>query len=192
MNLLTCIYRPTGGCILFDGDNPYYRPDKGEAEDKDKEKEKKAEKADARRVEALQTQTAVLTQDCSLFPAFPVWENIAIGDPEFALASASSSISDHALDQKDKQTALRARVREAARLGGALHFVEKLDGGFDDVLRPLWTAYGSAWPMPEGPLKDIMDRLEKWKDISGGEVQRLAACVPPSPPSLFPPSSCGV
>ena len=57
--------------------------------------------------------------------------------------------------------------------------VERLDAGFDEVLRPAVTSYGTTYPMPDGPLKDVMDRLEAWKDISGGEDQRLAACVRP-------------
>ena len=61
----------------------------------------------------------MLTQDHSLFPAFSVWENIAIGDPALCLSLAS-------LPPAERRAALAPRVREAARLGGALEFVEKL------------------------------------------------------------------
>lgn len=69
------------------------------------------------------------------------------------------------------------RVAEAARQGGALEFIGKREHGFDEVIHPDRTSYCSVCSIPEGPLKDIYDRLEVWKDISGGEVQRLAACV---------------
>ena len=153
VNLFSCLYKPTSGQILFDGVDPHAPGNEHTTTE-------------------LQRATALLTQDHSLFPAFPVWENIAIGDPELCLSLSG-------LPPAAKQAALAPRVREAARLGGALALVERLDAGFDEVLRPAVTSYGTTYPMPDGPLKDVMDRLEAWKDISGGEDQRLAACVRP-------------
>jgi ABC-type multidrug transport system fused ATPase/permease subunit len=193
VNLLTCIYPPSTGHILFDGTEPYEYSEGDKGNEKDREREKSA--CVRRRVEDLQRQTAVLTQHCTLFSAFPVWENIAIGDPEFCLSASadapsvspfSSQQTDRLKPNNDLQIDLRARVREAARLGGALGFIDRLERGFDDVLRPVWTAYGSAWPMPDGPLKDTMDKLEQWKDLSGGEEQRLAAYVPLSLYTFLP------
>lgn len=160
MNLLSCLYRPTAGSVLFDGADPW------------------CEDAQQHAVEELQHATAVLTQDHSVFPAFTVWENIAVGDPALCLAHAPSPRSPTSsgdMRLADAHPLLRARVREAARLGGALAFIERLDRGFDAVLRPAWTAFGSTYPLPAGPLRDALDRLEAWHDLSGGEAQRLAA-----------------
>ncbi|GJE98947.1 hypothetical protein PsYK624_151850 [Phanerochaete sordida] len=151
VNLLTNLQRPTSGRVLFDGGDPHA----GGAG------------ASVRAVERLQRATALLTQAHSLFQAFSIAENIAVGDPDFCLACADAGAAGAA--------ALRARVEEAARLGGALEFVGKREQGFDEVVHPVNTCWGSTYPMPPGPLKDIYDALEAWKDVSGGEEQRLAA-----------------
>lgn len=156
MNLLCNLHRPTAGTILFDGVDPHAAG--------------VSTGARSRTAENLQKATTLLTQSQSLFPAFTILETIAIGDPEFCLECAD--------DDTASRTRLVERVREAARLGGALEFIGKREEGFDEVIHPASTAYSSNYPLPEGPLKEMYDRLEPWEDISGGEQQRLAAYAP--------------
>ena len=98
------------------------------------------------RISDLRQATALLTQDHSIFP-LNVAENIGIGDP----------------DQADNQ----GRIEEAARLGGASGYVSKLTKMWAEVLFPVLTSSLSHFPMPPGPLKDVMHMVEKRSDLSG-------------------------
>lgn len=98
----------------------------------------------------LRKATALLTQDHLLFP-FTVAENIAVGDPD-------------AVDSPDKAE----RVLAAAKLGGAMAAINKLDHGIEEMTRRAESVFASQYPMPPGPLKDIMDKVEKYTDFSGG------------------------
>ncbi|KAI0784318.1 P-loop containing nucleoside triphosphate hydrolase protein [Abortiporus biennis] len=112
---------------------------------------------------------ALLTQDHSIFPV-PMLENITMGDPD--------------CEEGEERT---RRGKESARLGGAFEAIEKLcvkdemkegkpkEDGWDKVLHPVQSVTCSHWPMPEGQLKDVMDKIEKQLDLSGGEKQRVAA-----------------
>lgn len=60
----------------------------------------------------------------------------------------------------------RERVKEAARLGGASEYVEKLPKKWDEVLFPMYTGY-STYPMSSGPLKDLVAKIEHQSDLSG-------------------------
>lgn len=96
--------------------------------------------------EDLQGAVALLTQDHSLF-SFSIAETIGIGDPE--------RVND------------RARIEEAAKLGGAWNFVQKCSRGLDDVLQPISTSFASEYPMKDVLLREILDDVEKQKDVSG-------------------------
>jgi len=99
--------------------------------------------------------TALLTQDHAIFP-LSLSENIGMGDIE--------------------DTQNFERIKDAARLGGAEGFIKKLEFGFDEVLVPFPTVACTQWPLDDdGPLKEIYEDVERMKDISGGEKQRLAA-----------------
>ena len=120
----------------------------------------------------LYAAIALLTQDHSIFP-LSIAENIALGDV-------------------DNINAVE-RVREAARLGGATEFIEKMKKGYNEFLRPVSTWQGCMYPLPDGPLKKFADEIERRRDVSGawcwsntadthadllasgGEKQRLAA-----------------
>lgn len=52
-------------------------------------------------------------------------------------------------------------------MGGASGYVSKLAKKWAQVLFPVWTSYSSQYPMPPGPLKDVMDMVEKHTDLSG-------------------------
>ncbi|EKM54936.1 uncharacterized protein PHACADRAFT_255159 [Phanerochaete carnosa HHB-10118-sp] len=153
VNLLCNLHRPTAGTILFDGVDPHATDISTGAR--------------FWTTEDLQKATTLLTQSHSLFPAFTILENIAIGDPEFCLDCAEGGAAS--------RTHLVERVHEAARLGGALEFIRKREKGFDEVIHPVTTSFSSNYSLAEGPLKEMYDKLEAWKDISGGEQQRLAA-----------------
>ncbi|KAI0086893.1 P-loop containing nucleoside triphosphate hydrolase protein, partial [Irpex rosettiformis] len=103
----------------------------------------------------LTKASALLTQNHTIFP-MTITENIGVGDAD--------SIDD--LD----------RVKEAAEFGGARTFIEGLPDGYETVLKPVQTAL-STRRLSEGVdgLKEVMDEVERSKDISGGEKQRLAA-----------------
>lgn len=110
-----------------------------------------------KRARQTQNSAALLTQDHTLFQGLSVGENIGMGDPE---------------NVKDM-----SRIREAARMGGALEFIEnKCPGQFDEVLTPIYTLYSSYWPIPE-LFKGVYDKIEVSRSVSGGEEQRLAAWV---------------
>lgn len=94
----------------------------------------------------LRKATALLTQEHSVFP-LTLGENIGMGDP------------DHAMDME--------RIQEATKLGGAAEYVAKLPKKFDEILHPFKTNYASQHPIPPGPLKDVMNKVEKSSDLSG-------------------------
>lgn len=102
--------------------------------------------ASAYHLDDLYAATALLTQDHTIFP-FSVAENIGIGDVT-------------AVDNM-------ARIMEAARLTGAAEFIEKLDKGYDEVLHPVDTWQGCRYPLPDGPVKEFADEVERRKDVSG-------------------------
>lgn len=66
-------------------------------------------------------------------------------------------------------------IKEAARLGGADEFVEKLPSGYDTVMGvdPESISYGVP---PEGSALDLMlkEKKEAPQAFSGGQTQRLA------------------
>lgn len=91
-------------------------------------------------------------------------DNIALGDP------------NNAHDEE--------KIREAARLGGATEFIERLDEGFDTYLdRPVSDVYST---LPEG-TKTLFGRPVEYghlrfaggmsthaQGLSGGQMQRIA------------------
>lgn len=132
----------------------------------------------------LRECVSVLFQDYTHFPLsvspapsirplpadFPqIGDNIALGSPQYA----------HDSD----------KVREAARLGGAENFVDKLPEGFDTYLdRPVRDYYSG---IPDG-TKSLFGRPVDFAAVgqamggmrssdsahlSGGQMQRLAVCV---------------
>jgi ABC-type multidrug transport system fused ATPase/permease subunit len=108
------------------------------------------------RVNDLRRATAILSQDTSLYP-LSLAENIGLGYPEF------SSNND--------------MIIEAAKEGGALDFILKLNKGIDTVLDPLLDIYTTNLGRRNKfhPLYEEMEKLEKKIDVSGGERQRVAA-----------------
>ncbi|KAJ6573835.1 P-loop containing nucleoside triphosphate hydrolase protein [Mycena vulgaris] len=111
----------------------------------------------------LRRATSVLFQDYTHFP-LSIRDNIALGDP------------NHAQDED--------KIREAARLGGATDFIERLDEGFDTYLdRPVDDIY-SALPqgtktlfgrsVEYGSLRGAGNMSSHSKGLSGGQMQRIA------------------
>jgi ABC-type multidrug transport system fused ATPase/permease subunit len=109
-------------------------------------------------------RSLVLFQDFKIWP-FTLGENIGLGDPE-------------RMDDADT-------VEQAAQLGGALEFVERLPGGLDHYLRRPVRDYYSQ--LPEG-TKMLFGREVDYgrlrgmggmantnsSSLSGGQMQRLA------------------
>ena len=109
------------------------------------------------RIKDLQHATVILSQDTSLYP-LSLSENIGLGYPDFS---------------SDKDMIL-----EAAKEGGALEFIQKLNNGMDTVLDPLIDIFSSnLYGNKTHPLYVEMENLEKKVDVSGGERQRVAALV---------------
>ncbi|KAJ7102576.1 P-loop containing nucleoside triphosphate hydrolase protein [Mycena belliarum] len=111
----------------------------------------------------LRRATSVLFQDYTHFP-LSIRDNIALGDP------------NHAHDDE--------KIREAAKLGGAAEFIERLDEGFDTYLdRPVDDLY-SALPqgtktlfgrsVEYGSLRNAGGMSSHSKALSGGQMQRIA------------------
>ncbi len=94
----------------------------------------------------VQETVALLAQEHNLF-SLSVYETIGIGDPD--------AVHD------------TERIQEAARLGGAYDFVQKLDAGFDEFIFPIKTIFSSSNHMKDEALAQVMDGVEKQKDISG-------------------------
>ncbi|KAJ7480006.1 P-loop containing nucleoside triphosphate hydrolase protein [Mycena galericulata] len=111
----------------------------------------------------LRRATSVLFQDYTHFP-LSIRDNIALGDP------------NNAHDDE--------KIREAARLGGAAEFIERLDEGFETYLdRPVEDIYST---LPQG-TKTLFGRSVEYgsirgagkmsshsKGLSGGQMQRIA------------------
>ncbi|KAJ7171705.1 P-loop containing nucleoside triphosphate hydrolase protein [Mycena crocata] len=107
--------------------------------------------------------TSVLFQDYTHFP-LSIRDNIGLGDPR------------NAHDDE--------KIREAAKLGGAAEFIERLDEGFDTYLdRPVDDVYSA---LPQG-TKTLFGRSVEYSSIrgmgdmsshsmglSGGQMQRIA------------------
>ncbi|KAG1725553.1 P-loop containing nucleoside triphosphate hydrolase protein [Suillus paluster] len=116
------------------------------------------------RLADLRAAMSILFQDYTHFP-LSINENIALGNPALA----------HDYD----------KVREAARLGGAEHFIDELPDGFDTYLdRPVKDYYSG---LPEGTTMLFgrpVDysrvrgagglRVSEASSLSGGQMQRLA------------------
>jgi ABC-type multidrug transport system fused ATPase/permease subunit len=107
------------------------------------------------RVNDLRRATVIMSQNTLLYP-FSLAENIGLGYPEF-------------LSNRDI-------ITEAAKDGGALEFMEKLNGGIDTVLDPI-TAISvlNLYGNKTHPLYEELKKIRKSTDISGGERQRVAA-----------------
>ena len=107
------------------------------------------------RINDLQHATVILSQDTSLYP-LSLAENIGLGCPDFSF-------------NKDM-------IIEAAKEGGALKFIQKLNKGMDTVLDPLQDIFSTnLYRNKTHPLYEEMENLEKKVDVSGGERQRVAA-----------------
>ena len=108
------------------------------------------------RIDDLRRATVILSQETSIYPV-SLAENIGLGYPDFS-------------SNKDM-------IIEAAKEGGALDFILKLNKGIDTVLDPLMhiisaNLYSSNMTHP---LYEEMANLEKTIDVSGGERQRVSA-----------------
>lgn len=112
----------------------------------------------------LRESMAVLFQDYA-YPLLSIKDNIGLGDPR------------NAHDE--------TKIREAARLGGAEEFINKIAGGFDAYLdRP----FSDYWGIPDGTrtksgveinpclFEKAFGRIEvdNTTKLSGGQMQRLA------------------
>lgn len=97
-------------------------------------------------IDDLHAATALLTQDHTIFP-LTIAENIGIGDVD--------AIGD------------MAKIKEAARLGGAAGLIEGMARGYDETLFPVHSWGPTRFPLPEGDLKKFADEVERRKDISG-------------------------
>ena len=107
------------------------------------------------RVSDLRSATVVLSQDTSLYP-LSLAENIGLGHPPF------SSNMD--------------MIIEAAKEGGALEFIQKLNKGIDTVLDPVMYFFTTnLYGNKTHPLYEEMEKLDKKIEVSGGERQRVAA-----------------
>jgi hypothetical protein len=101
-------------------------------------------------------------------PFFQIAENIGLGDP------------DH-FDDMDK-------IREAAQLGGAEEFINRLPEGFQTYLTPpVRDHYGElprgtktlfGKPVDHGRLHGMGKMNATPISLSGGQMQRLAVYVP--------------
>lgn len=98
------------------------------------------------KVADLADATALLTQEHAIFP-LPISENIGMGDVECVF------------DMR--------RIKEAAVMGGANGFIEKLDYAYEEVLQPMSTANATKWPLDNDQLQKLWDEVERVKDLSG-------------------------
>lgn len=94
----------------------------------------------------VQESIALLTQDHHLF-GFSIAENIGIGDPDAA---------------DDMQ-----RIEAAARLGGAYDFIQRCTYGFNDTLQYPSSTLASEYPVKDELLREMLDAVEKHKEVSG-------------------------
>lgn len=72
-----------------------------------------------------------------------------------------------------------ASIQEAAKLGGAHDFIEKLPNGYDTIMN-----FGDDHSFSQGQVQDgsaldsmIKGKKEPQKEFSGGQTQRLALWV---------------
>lgn len=108
-------------------------------------------------LEDLHGATSLLSQESLIYP-LSLAENIGLGYPE------------HASDLE--------MVREAARQGGALNFMEKLADGMETTLEPSIEVYHrNLYGRLDHPLYMEMQKIKTNIDISGGEKQRIVAYV---------------
>ena len=110
------------------------------------------------RVADVRRCMAVLRQDHTPYP-ISLRENIALGLPECRI--------DEEFTDKE--------LKEAARKGGALGFIEKLENGLETILHPVKISDTHFPGDTIDDLKALVEGREKTTDISGGESQRLAA-----------------
>ena len=107
------------------------------------------------RLKDLRHTTVILSQDNLLYP-LSLGENIGLGYPEFS-------------SNKDM-------IMEAAKEGGALGFIQKLNKGMDTVLDPLSEVFSTnLYGNKTHPLYEEREKLQKKVDLSGGERQRVTA-----------------
>ena len=107
------------------------------------------------RIKDLRHATVILSQDTSLYPLF-LAENIGLGYPDFS-------------SNKDV-------ILKAAKEGGALEFIQKLNKGMNTLLDPLLDVFSmNLYRNKTHSLYEEMEKLEKKIDVSGGERQRVAA-----------------
>lgn len=116
------------------------------------------------KLDDLRLATSVLFQDYTHFP-LSIRDNIGLGDPDSA---------------EDEQ-----KIHEAARLGGANEFIERLPDGFDTYLeRPVKDYYSGlpegttslfGRPVDYGRIRNMggMDSSST-RSLSGGQMQRIA------------------
>ena len=114
----------------------------------------------------------ILRQDHTPYP-LSIRDNIALGLPERGI---------------DDQATV-AELKDAARLGGASAFINKLKNGMGTVLRPpaISRTYFPGGSVPS--LKAVLSDRSRKIEISGGESQRLAAYVHYTTP-LYPGLLC--
>ncbi|KAJ7051170.1 P-loop containing nucleoside triphosphate hydrolase protein [Mycena amicta] len=122
----------------------------------------------------LRRATSVLFQDYTHFP-LSIKDNIALGNPA-AFAALSSPGQQH--------ENIERRIQEAARLGGADAFIERLDEKYESFLeRPVEDMYSA---LPQG-TKTLFGRSVEYHGLrsagnmnthamglSGGQMQRIA------------------
>jgi ABC-type multidrug transport system fused ATPase/permease subunit len=108
------------------------------------------------RVNDLRRASLILSQDTSIYP-LSLSENIGLGYPAFS---------------SDKDM-----ITEAAKDGGALEFIQKLNKGLDTVLKPMIDMFISSklHGYRTHPLYEEKEKLEKRIDVSGGENQRVTS-----------------
>ncbi|KAJ6494286.1 P-loop containing nucleoside triphosphate hydrolase protein [Mycena sanguinolenta] len=107
------------------------------------------------RMADLRRAQATLTQDHKLYP-LTLAENIGLG------------YAEHVRDTE--------MIMEAARDGGAAELLEKFKDGAETTLEPITTAFGYQLDDDKHKaLKDVLTKLEKTTEVSGGEKQRLVA-----------------
>lgn len=102
--------------------------------------------AETYRPQDLYGATALLTQQHAIFP-LTLAENIGLGDP---------------MDADNLK-----KIYEAARLGGADEFINKLENKFEEELQPIQTCGTRSFRLPEGPLRDFRKNIERQQEISG-------------------------
>ncbi|KAG8763603.1 hypothetical protein FRC11_000862 [Ceratobasidium sp. 423] len=108
------------------------------------------------KLSSYRTTTSVMYQDYQHLP-LTIHENIFLGQPDC---------------ENPKEA-----VEEAARLGGAFDFVQKLPLKFETNLEPQQTGYSNRWePEEEGGTRTFQKFIDAQKNtqLSGGEWQRLA------------------